>query len=185
MLLADDFGDEDVVAFRDVDAWIRVESAAGRHTTYARSCGAPFHGEIAAAAQLALHFDEVILRAFERGLDGVLFGMVGAEARAQQFVHAFEIGLDYGRFAAGDAPSDAPSGGEVILGESAEGNHGDIGRDRGHGDVGVVVRLFPVGVVVRLFPVNDEFVVNFVGKNDQVVTARQVPNLLEHFSRAN
>src|SRR5208282_6262755 len=60
MLLADDFGDEDVVAFRDVDAGIRIESSTGGDATYARSFGAPFHGEIAAAAQFALHFDEVI-----------------------------------------------------------------------------------------------------------------------------
>jgi hypothetical protein len=81
----------------------------------------------------------VILRAFERGLDRVLFGMVGAEARPQQLVHAFEVGLDDGSFAAGNAPSDAPSGGKVVLGQSAKRNHRHIGRDRGHGNVRVVV----------------------------------------------
>src|SRR6266851_5594269 len=82
MLLANEFGDEDIVAFRDLDARVRVESPARRHTTHARSFGTPFHGQIAAAAQLAFHFEQVILRAFERGLDRVLLGMVGAKARA-------------------------------------------------------------------------------------------------------
>src|ERR1700674_1268785 len=50
MLLANKFGDEDVVAFRNVDAWVGVESPARRHTTHARSFGAPLHGQIAAAA---------------------------------------------------------------------------------------------------------------------------------------
>src|SRR5208283_274484 len=105
ILLANQFLDKDVVAFRDVDAWIRVESSARLDTAYARSFSAPLHSQIAAAAQLVLHFDEVTLRAFERRLDRVLLGVVGAEARAQQLVHAFEVGLDDGSFAAGNAPS--------------------------------------------------------------------------------
>src|SRR5208282_6105013 len=110
MLLANQFGDEDVVAFRDVDAWIGVESSARRNATHARSFGAPLHRQIAAAAQLALDFDEMILRTFKRGLDGVLLRMVRAQARAQQLVYAFQVRLDHRSLAAGNAPSDAPSG---------------------------------------------------------------------------
>src|SRR5260370_33692091 len=72
MLLANEFSDEDVVAFRDLDARVRVESPARRHTPYPRSFGTPFRGQIAAAAQFAFHFEKVILRAFERVLDGRL-----------------------------------------------------------------------------------------------------------------
>src|SRR5208337_5054129 len=96
-------------------------------------------GQIAPAAQLALDFEQVILRAFECGPDRVLLGMIGAQARTQELVDAFQVRLDDGSFAAGNAPSDAPSGGEVILGQSAESNDRHIGRDRGHGDVRVVI----------------------------------------------
>src|SRR5580658_4364662 len=54
MFLANQFGDEDLVAFRDVDARVGVECSARRHATYTRSFGAPLHGQIAAAAQFAL-----------------------------------------------------------------------------------------------------------------------------------
>src|SRR5208337_4165470 len=160
---AHEFGDKNVVAFRDVDARVGVESPARLDATYARSFGAPFHGQIAAGAQLALDFDEVILRAFERGLNRVLLGMVGAEAGAQKFVHAFEVRLDDGSFAAGNAPSHAPSGGEVILGQSAERNDRHLGRDRSHGNMGVVI--------------DNQLVVNFIGKDDQIVLAGKLGDL--------
>src|ERR1700674_273282 len=83
ILLANEFGDEDVVAFRDVDARVGVESPARRDTTHARSFRTPLHGQIATAAQLALHFEQVILRTFERSFDRILLGMVGAQARPQ------------------------------------------------------------------------------------------------------
>src|ERR1700690_1523130 len=104
----------------------------------------------------------MILRAFEGGLDGILLGMIGAEAGAQDLVHAFEIRLDHGSFAARNTPSDAPSGGEVIFAESAEGYDWDVGRDRGHGNVRIIFGAF----------VDDQFVVDLVGEDDQVVLTR-------------
>src|SRR5208282_4901806 len=169
IFLANEFGDKNVVAFRNVDARIRIESPARRYATHARSFGAPFHGQVAAAAQLALDFDQVILRAFERSFDRVLFGMVGAKTRPQQLVHAFQIRLDDGSVAAGNAPSNAPSGGKVILGQSAESNDRQIGRDRGHGNMGIVV--------------DNQLVVNFIGKDNQIVLAGEFGDLFQHRAR--
>ena len=164
-----------MVVLRDIDARVGVESSARRHTTYARGFGAPIHGQIAPAAQLALHFDKVILRAFERGFDRVLLRMVGAQTRTQELVHALQVRFNDRRFAAGDAPSDAPSGGEVVLGKSAESNDRDVGCDRGHGHVRVVIG----------FPINNQLVINLIGKDDQIVLARQFRNLLEHLACAD
>ena len=97
--------------------------------------------------------------------------MIRAKPGPQQAVDALKIWLDDGGFAAGNAPSDAPSGGEVILGQSAESNDRHVGRDGGHGDVRVVI--------------NNQFVVNLIGKDDQVVPARQFGNLLEHLARTD
>src|ERR1019366_3149052 len=173
VLLANEFGDKDVVALRDVDARVRIKSTARLDTTDARSFGAPMHGQVAAATQLALDFDEVILRAFERGLDRVLLRVIGAEARPQQFVYAFEIRFDNRSFAAGNTPSDAPSGSEVILGQPAEGDDRHVGRYRGHGNVRVVG-----------FPIDGQFGVNLIGEDDQVVLAREFGYLLEHLAGA-
>ena len=84
MLLQNQFLHEDVVAFGNIDSGIGIERAARRDATHARRRIAPLHGEIAAAAQFLADFDQVILRTFERRLDGVLFGMVRAQARTQQ-----------------------------------------------------------------------------------------------------
>src|SRR5277367_2111457 len=109
MLLANEFFDEDFVALGDVDAGEGVEGAARGYAAYARRRLAPFLSQIAAGAQFALYFYEVVLRAFERGLDGVLLGVVGAKARAQQAVNALGVRLDGGSVARDYAPSDAPS----------------------------------------------------------------------------
>src|ERR1039458_8787044 len=174
MLLTNEFGYKNVVAFRDVDARVRVESPARRYTTHARSFVAPLHGQIAAAAQLALHFDEVILRTFERGLDRVLLGMVSAQARTQQLVHTFQVRLDDGSFAAGNAPSNAPSRSEVILRQSAERNDRQIGRDRGHGNMGIVVLVLAV---------DNQLVVNFIRKDNQIMLAGEFGDLFQHRAR--
>src|SRR6266849_427448 len=97
--------------------------------------------------------------------------MVRAEAGAQKFVDAFQIRFDYGCFAAGNAPSDAPSGCEVVFRQASESDDWNVGRDRGHGYMRVVV--------------DDEFVVDFVGEDYEVVLARQVGNLLQHFPGAD
>src|SRR5208337_4285861 len=95
----------------------------------------------------------------------------GAETGAQQLVHSLNIGLDYGSLAAGDAPTDSPSGRGIVFREASEGNDGDVRRDRGHGYVWIVL--------------HDEFVVDFVGEDDQVVLASEFGNLFEHGARAN
>src|SRR5580658_38711 len=81
MLPANQFRDEDIVTLWNVDAGICIESSTWRHTTYARRLGTPLHGYIAAASQLALNFGQMTLWTFQRRLDRVLFGMIGAEAR--------------------------------------------------------------------------------------------------------
>ena len=58
---------------------------------------------------------QMVLGPVQRGLDGVLLGMIGAQARAQQAMDAFDVGLYGGRIAADDAPSDAPAGREIIF----------------------------------------------------------------------
>src|SRR5579863_2890417 len=83
VLLADEFFDEEFVTFRGIDFGESIKSPAGRDAAQARRGLAPFLREVAAGAQFAAHFNEVVLRAFERGLDRILLGMVGAEARAQ------------------------------------------------------------------------------------------------------
>src|SRR5580704_7218768 len=104
------FLDENVIAFRDVDARESVERAAGRHTAQARGCLAPFHSEIAAGAKLVADFHQVLLWPVQRGLDSVLFGMVGAQARAQKTMNAFHVGSYGGPIAADHSPSNAPAG---------------------------------------------------------------------------
>src|ERR1017187_441141 len=122
MFSADEFLHEYLVALRDVDARVGVECAARGDAAYTRRRLAPFLGEIAAGAKFALHFSEMVLRPFQRGLDRVLLGMVGAETRSQQTVHALGVGLYRSGFAGDDAPSDAPSGDEIILRHAAEGH---------------------------------------------------------------
>src|ERR1700692_4442070 len=115
VLLANEFFDEDFVALRDVDAREGVERAVRGDAAYARCRLAPLLRKITARAQLPLHFDEMILRTFERRFNRVLLGMIGAETGAQQAVNALGVRLN-GRGVAGDnAPSNAPSGDEVIF----------------------------------------------------------------------
>src|SRR6478752_6458882 len=109
MFLADEFLDEYFVALRDVNSRVGVESSERGYTTHTRCGFAPFLREIAAGAQLALHFHKMILRAFERGFDGVLLGMVGAQARAQKTVDALGVGPHRRRVSGDNAPADAPS----------------------------------------------------------------------------
>src|SRR5689334_20295224 len=105
VLLQDEFFHEDVVALGDIDARIGVERATGRNAAYTGSGIAPLHSKIAAGAQLLLDFDQMVLRPLERWLDGVLLGMVSAQACPQQALNAFVVVLYGCRFAAHDAPS--------------------------------------------------------------------------------
>jgi len=108
----------------------------------------------------------VILRAFERGLDGVLLGWLGRDASAEVYL-AFEIRFDDGGFA-WQRPSDAPSGASNSW-RVAEGNDGHVGRDRGHGDMRVIFCT----------SVDDEFVVISSAK-----TIRLCWRLVRQFARA-
>src|SRR5207245_4110537 len=108
---------------------------------------APLLREIAAGAQLASNFDEMILRAFECWLDGVLLGVSSAESGTQQSVNAFGVRLHGGGVAGDDAPADAPSGDEVVFRHTAEGDARDVGRDRREGGV---QRVFKNELVVDL-----------------------------------
>src|SRR5580704_8163216 len=176
MLLADEFFDEDFIAFWNIDFGVRIKSAAGSDATDARRGLAPLLREVAAGAQFTPHVYEVILRAFERGLDGILFRMIGAEPRTQQAVNAFGIGLD-GRCVTGDdAPSNAPSGDEIVFRHAAEGDARHVGRDRGEGNV-------RSGVSLRIV-IENQFVVDFIGEDYETVPAGKVGDLLEHLPRA-
>src|ERR1700722_14009791 len=135
VLLANQFLDEDFVALRNVNAREGIERAARGDAAYARRRLTPLLREIAAGAQLALHFDEMILRTFERGLDGVLLRMVGAQGRAQQAMNALGVRLDSRRVAGDNAPPDAPSRDKIILRHASKGDAWHVGRDRGESDV--------------------------------------------------
>ena len=93
VFLADEFLDEYLIAVGDVDSRVCIERSSRLYATYTRGGFAPFLGEIAAGTKLALYFGEMILGAFERSLDGVLLGMVRAQARPQKAVDAFGVGL--------------------------------------------------------------------------------------------
>ena len=69
VLLSNQFLHEDFVALGYVDPRIGVERSTRRDATNAGRSLAPLLREIAARSQFALHFDEMILRPFERGLD--------------------------------------------------------------------------------------------------------------------
>src|SRR5580698_3110689 len=56
MFLADEFFNEDLVAFGDIDFGVSVKSAARGNATHARCRFTPLLREIAAGAQFALHF---------------------------------------------------------------------------------------------------------------------------------
>src|ERR1700694_3735313 len=96
--------DENVIAFRDVDARESVERAARRHTAQARGCIAPFHSKVAAGAKLVADFHQVLLWPVQCGLDSVLFGMVGTQACPQQTMNTFHIGFYGGGLAADHSP---------------------------------------------------------------------------------
>ena len=91
VFLANQLLDENFITFGNVDSGIRIECSARRNATDTRGRFAPLLGEIAPRPEFSLYFDEMILRAFERGLDRVLLGVIGAQARPQQAVHPFGV----------------------------------------------------------------------------------------------
>src|ERR1700756_2946824 len=170
MLLADQFLHENFITLRNVDARVSIECAARCHATYPRCGLAPFLGEVAAGAKLALDLDEMILRAFKRWLNGVLLRMIGTETRAQESMHAFGVTLYGSGLAGDDSPSDAPSGNEIVFRHPSKRDAGHIGSNCSERDMR------------RGF--QDQLVVDLIREHDQVVATRQIGNLLEHLPRA-
>src|ERR1019366_1719289 len=134
-LLLQQLTDEGQIVFRNVERRVGVKRSLRRDELYAGRFSRPFHREIGTAAQLFVDPLQVILRAFEGGLDRELRRLRRTQAGAQQLVHALEIGVDDLRGAGGDAPADAPSGHEIRLGETVEGDAGNVGRQGCDGDV--------------------------------------------------
>ncbi len=116
----------------------------------------------------------MVLRAVQRDFDGVLLGMIGAQTRAQETVNAFYIRLDGIRIAADDPPANAPAGRKIIFRQAAESHHWNIRRD---GRDGELLILFAF--------VEYELVVNLVGKDDKIVSSRQVRQLFQHAAGAD
>src|SRR5208337_2732155 len=135
MLLPNEFLDEDFVALRNLDARESIERSARRNTTHARCRLAPLLREIAARTQLTLHFHQMILRTYQRRLNRILLGMVGAQPRPQQPVNAIRVRFDCRSVTRDDAPSNAPSRYQIILRHSAKRNAWNIGRNRSKRDV--------------------------------------------------
>src|ERR1700721_438846 len=141
VLLTNEFLDEAFIALgnpavRNINPRESVERSARSNATHARSCFTPLLGKIAARTQFALHFDQMILRTFERRLDGVLFRMIRAQPRPQQPVNAFRIRLHRRRVAGDDAPTNAPSRNQIVLRHPAKSDARHVRRNRRECDRG-------------------------------------------------
>src|SRR5208337_207868 len=170
MLLPNEFLDEDFVALRNLDTRESIKRPTRCNTTYARRRFAPLLCEIAARTKFALHFHQMILRTFECSLDRILFGMIGAQPRSQQPVNAIRVRFDCRSVTRDDAPANAPSRNQIILRHSAKRNAWNIGRNRSKRDVGSIFE--------------NQFVVNLVREDDQIVAPRNLGDLLQHLPRA-
>src|SRR6202035_4627350 len=157
---------KNIVAFGNVDSRISIERSARRHAAYTRRRIAPLHREIESAAQILAYFYQLVLWSLQGGSYGVLLGMIGAQAGPQQTLNALIVLLHRHSIAAHDSPADAPAGSKIIFGKSAKGDDRNIRRDRCHRDMLVVIE--------------NELVVNFVGKNEQVMLPGQFSDLLQH-----
>src|ERR1700677_5192172 len=115
MLLSNQFFDEDFIALRNIDAGKSVERAARSNATDARRRFAPLLRQVAPEAQLAPYFHKMVLRPFERRLDGILLRMIGAQPRPQQPVNAFGIRVHWRGAAGNDAPPNAPSWNQIVF----------------------------------------------------------------------
>src|SRR5215472_8064842 len=85
-------------------------------------------------------------------------------------MHTLGIGLYCCGVAGDDAPSDAPSGNEIVFRHAAKRDAGYVGCNGGEGGMWSVFE--------------NQLVVDFVGEDDQVVAPREVGNLLQHLPRA-
>src|SRR5207249_1739227 len=108
----------------------------------------------------------MILWTFQSSFDRILLRMIRAEASAQEAMNAFDIGLHPGGVAADDDPSDAPTGSEVVLRQSAEGDDREIRRDCRERDVLLIVK--------------DEFVIDLISEHHQIIPTSEFGKLLQH-----
>lgn len=115
VLLADQFLYESLIALPNLDAGECVEGATRRNAAQVRCLLTPCLREIAAGSQLALYLGEMILWTFQSRLDRILLGMIGAQARTQQAMQALGVSFQGRGVAGNDAPSDTPSGNEIIF----------------------------------------------------------------------
>jgi hypothetical protein len=78
MFLKNKFLHEHRVVLGNIQPGISVESSTRRDATHSRSRVAPTDRQITPRTKLTANLNEMILRALERGLDGVLFRMICA-----------------------------------------------------------------------------------------------------------
>ena len=125
--------------------------------------------EVALVVHAAARHDVVVdaLVAAERGLHHGLGGHVRTHAHVGEHVEALDVVLGNALVAGQDHPADAVAGDHVRFRQAGEGHAEQVRGHRGDGDV--------------LQAVHDEAIVDFVGEDDELVFARDVDDLLEHF----
>src|SRR5580692_1491191 len=175
VLLTNEFLDEAFIvlgnpAVRNINPRESVERSARSNATHARCCFTPLLRKIAARTQFALHFDQMVLRTFERRLDGILLRMIRAQPRAQQAVNAFRIRLHRRRVAGDDAPTNAPSRNQIVLRHPPKSDARHIRRNRRECDM--------------RSSIENELVVDFVREYNQTMPPCDFGHLLQHLPRA-
>ena len=117
---------------------------------------------------LRANFRQVILRAFQRRAHRKLLGIIRAQARPQELVDPLDVRFDRGRVAAHHSPAHSPAGNEIAFREAIESHYRNVrrqGRERN----------------MRLI-VENQLVVDFVGKNDKVVLPGEIRNPFQGFA---
>ena len=109
------------------------------------------------------------LMAAERRLDDRLSRHVGAQAHVREHVDAHDEVAHAALVARKHHPANAIARDHMRLGQAAKRNAGQVGGERGNGDV--------------LVAVHAQAVVDLVGKNHELVPARDLNNALEHLTR--
>src|SRR6266567_9630909 len=97
------------VILRNINLRKRIERTSRRHATHPRNGIACLDCDVASRTQLLAHFDQVVLRSFERNFDRILLRMIGREPRPQQLVNAFGERLHGCGLSAYNTPAYAPS----------------------------------------------------------------------------
>ena len=110
------------------------------------------------------------LIAAERGLDDALRRNVGAKAHFGKKIQPLDISLGVGLITGETHPADAEARNAVGFGKAVEAERQKVGRERGERDV-------------LRFSLHDETVVDLVGKEDKVVLAGNLHDLLKDLLR--